>query len=189
MHQEVHNACVAYLAHAHTHTHALTQLHTHTGERTGIVEWQALDESYSLTLLMDPSTPDNPFFIGIREESNSEQDYTDFITAAVLAGRLVAGDLLVADNASIHFGSATWQELTDLLDENGIRYLFLPTYSPELNPCEMVFASMKRWIRNAGSTECPSLYWRINDSLAQVSYSSMLAFYDECTSVAARLMK
>jgi transposase len=55
---------------------------------------------------------------------------------------LVAGDLLVADNAAIHKSREIIPTLRVALATAGVRMVFLPTYSPELNPCELVFAQV-----------------------------------------------
>ncbi len=158
------------------------------GQRTGLVQIDEVNESYSLTLLIDLAFPDNPFFISLRTNTNSEQDYLDFITTALLSKHLVAGDFLIVDNASIHFGGNTWEELTTQLEQHGVRYLFLPTYSPELNPCELVFAAVKSFIRNYPGQR-NNLKNLIFQGLAHVSYFSILNFYNECTSIIYQLNK
>ena len=50
-----------------------------------------------------------------------------------------AGSVLVMDNASIH----KTLEVRAVLASKGYRALFLPPYSPELNPVELVFGGMK----------------------------------------------
>ncbi len=54
------------------------------------------------------------------------------------------GQYVVLDNASFHKS----QKIQDLIESVGCRVIFLPPYSPELNPIEKFWANMKRWIRN-----------------------------------------
>ena len=43
-----------------------------------------------------------------------------------------------------------FRELEDVVHQCGARLVFLPSYSPELNPTEFCFGQLKRWIkRNA----------------------------------------
>ena len=57
---------------------------------------------------------------------------------------LVAGDYLILDNARVHAAADTKAYVQALLDYHGVKFRFLPAYSPELNPCELVFAEVKR---------------------------------------------
>ena len=47
------------------------------------------------------------------------------------------------DNASFHKSQRT----RELIESVGCRIIFLPPYSPHLNPIEKFWANMKRWIR------------------------------------------
>ena len=51
--------------------------------------------------------------------------------------------VLVIDNASIHKAAA----IRELVEECGMRLMFLPAYSPDLNPIELAFSSIKAWLR------------------------------------------
>ena len=53
---------------------------------------------------------------------------------------------LVMDNAPIHHAAI----VRDFLTDNGIKHLFLPPYSPDLNPIENVFGMIKRRYRKQG---------------------------------------
>ena len=53
---------------------------------------------------------------------------------------------LVMDNARIHHA----REAREYLEENHIRHIYLPPYSPDLNPIENVFAVLKRRYRGLG---------------------------------------
>jgi len=106
------------------------------GYKLFLIETAALDLSYSMTLLTNLADPDNPFFISLRYASNTEWDFFFFLLDAIEAGYLVWGSILVVDNASIYFGGSTWELIVSLLHAFGISYIFMPTYSPELNPCD-----------------------------------------------------
>lgn len=54
--------------------------------------------------------------------------------------------IVIMDNAKIHM----FVELEKSIHQTGARLIFLPPYSPELNPIEVCFGHLKRWIqRNA----------------------------------------
>jgi transposase len=46
---------------------------------------------------------------------------------------------------------AGWRAVRDLLRQAGARLLFLPQYSPDLNPIEQVFAKLKHLLRRAAA--------------------------------------
>lgn len=50
--------------------------------------------------------------------------------------------VLIIDNASIHKVAG----LRELVEERGMRLLYLPSYSPDLNPIELSFSSIKGWL-------------------------------------------
>jgi transposase len=79
-----------------------------------------------------------------RTESNDQLDFLHFIVKAIDAGYLVHRDFLVCDNACIHGAAATFEVLIGILEMAGIKIMYLPAYSPELNPVELVFMQVKR---------------------------------------------
>jgi transposase len=84
------------------------------------------------------------------------------------------------DNASVHCGDDTFDLLRIVLDQAGVKIIFLPKYSPEFNPCELVFAKIKhllRWYRDPSLPLWEQLVW----ALANVTYEDVLHFYWKCT--------
>jgi hypothetical protein len=145
-----------------------------------------LAESYSTTLLLDLTNEDNPFFFDVRAESNNEWDFYRFVLSAVDAGRLTTGDFLIVDNASVHWGGETWPLLDTLFRELDIEYVFLPTYSPELNPCELVFAQIKNYIRS-NRTPDMQVHQLMLAAMSNISYSTVVSYYDMCINIQDRL--
>jgi len=56
--------------------------------------------------------------------------------------------------------------------------VYLPTYSPELNPVELVFNKMKAEIRKTETTQ--NIETRILLGLSQISQDDMIQFYQHC---------
>jgi transposase len=61
----------------------------------------------------------------------------------VLAPALREGQIVVMDNLSSHKGS----RVRELIEECGCELLYLPPYSPDLNPIEEAFAKLKALLR------------------------------------------
>lgn len=67
--------------------------------------------------------------------------------------------MVVMDNAAFHRSPKTRQ----LIEEAGCKLIFLPPYSPDLNPIEKFWANMKRWIKDKISCLQNNLQLLIND--------------------------
>jgi transposase len=80
------------------------------------------------------------------------------------------------DNASIHIAGAT--QLLPLLTALNIRIRFMPPYSPELNPCELVFAQIKRYIRN--HRRPVTIEDELVEACARVTVAQVTRYYHHC---------
>ena len=65
----------------------------------------------------------------------------------VLVPTLRPGDIVIMDNLQSHKRRA----VRDALRRAGAKLLFLPKYSPDLNPIEQVFAKIKHLLREAAA--------------------------------------
>lgn len=76
----------------------------------------------------------------------------------ILLPTLRAGDVVVMDNLGSHKGNA----VRETIRSAGARRLFLPAYSPDLNPIEQVFAKLKTLLRKARARTSDA----VNDAIA-----------------------
>lgn len=113
-----------------------------------------------------------------RVESNSQYDFMEFIVYLIENNYLMAGDKLIMDNASIHGGKDTQPLLETLLSVADVELIYLPTYSPELNPCELVFMKVKRRLREFRTER--SLKTEILEAFATVTSENVHNFYRKC---------
>ena len=72
-----------------------------------------------------------------------------------LAPTLSRGDVVILDNLAVHKSARA----AECLKRKGAWFLFLPPYSPDLNPIEMAFAKLKAHLRAAAVRTFDSL-WR-----------------------------
>lgn len=63
----------------------------------------------------------------------------------ILAPTLQSGDILILDNLSSHKVAG----VREAVEARGARVLYLPPYSPDLNPIEQAFAKLKTLLRKA----------------------------------------
>lgn len=78
-----------------------------------------------------------------------------------LCPTLSPGDIVVMDNLSSHKRPA----VRDAIRAKGARLLFLPPYSPDLNPIEQVFAKLKQLLRKAAERSVEATWRRIGSLL------------------------
>lgn len=91
----------------------------------------------------------------------------------VLGPTLQPGDLVICDNLSAHRD----QPAQRLIEERGAKLLFLPAYSPDLNPIEMMWAKVKHHLRSSRARSQRTLITAIRDALASVSPDDAHGFF------------
>lgn len=83
----------------------------------------------------------------------------------VLVPALHQGDVVVMDNLGSHKGKA----IRNAIRAAGARLLFLPKYSPDLNPIEQLFAKLKHWLRKAAKRTPDTICEAIAQTLATLT--------------------
>jgi transposase len=84
----------------------------------------------------------------------------------------------IGDNASIHGAEEVRPYIDMLLDAVGVRLAFQPKYSPELNPCELIFGHAKRYMREERGNG--TFVEEIGRAFAQIKKEEVLRCYDKC---------
>jgi transposase len=74
-----------------------------------------------------------------------------------LVPTLAAGDIVVMDNLGSHKGAG----VRTAIEAVGAHLLYLPPYSPDLNPIEQVFAKLKTLLRKAAERTVEATWRRI----------------------------
>ena len=83
----------------------------------------------------------------------------------VLIPTLKPGDVVIMDNLGSHKGKAIRQAIRAV----GAKLLFLPKYSPDLNPIEQLFSKLKHWLRKAAARSFDTICTAIETILANVT--------------------
>lgn len=84
---------------------------------------------------------------------------------AVLVPTLKPGDIVVMDNLGSHKGKA----VRAAIRKAGAKLIFLPKYSPDLNPIEQLFAKLKHWLRKAAKRSVETVCDAIGQILNRVT--------------------
>jgi transposase len=92
----------------------------------------------------------------------------------VLLPTLKPGQVVVMDNLSAHKGS----KIRELIEGSDCELLFLPPYSPDLNPIEEAFAKVKALLRRAGSRTRETLVEAMGWALEAVTARDARGFFE-----------
>lgn len=130
-------------------------------------------------MLTDITNPSCPFYVGIQHQSNTQFDFLEKVLEAIETNYLKPGDILFCDNARIHLANGTFSAVQALLDSYQIRWIFLPTYSPEFNPCELIFGQVKKYLREYRQFD-KCFEWELARALSQVSTETVKNYYYKC---------
>jgi transposase len=82
-----------------------------------------------------------------------------------LVPTLKPGDVVVLDNLGSHKGKAVRRAVRDV----GARLVFLPKYSPDLNPIEQLFAKIKGFVRKRAPRSFDAIAQALADAMKTVS--------------------
>ena len=94
----------------------------------------------------------------------------------VLVPELRSGDVVIMDNLSSH----KRRRVRDRIEAAGARLVFLPAYSPDLNPIEMIFAKVKQSLRSLACRTREELWNVMQSVLDQVSPTDAFNCYKHC---------
>lgn len=83
----------------------------------------------------------------------------------VLCPKLRPGHVVVMDNLSAH----KVEGVRERIEQRGARLLYLPPYSPDLNPIEKAWAKLKQCLRTAAARSTEILQQAVADALPKLS--------------------
>jgi transposase len=94
----------------------------------------------------------------------------------LLAPSLVAGQIVVLDNLSVHKG----ERVRQLIEARGCELLFLPAYSPDYSPIEETFSKVKAFLRRVGARTHEALQEAIGQALETVTVQDARGWFTHC---------
>jgi len=103
-------------------------------------------------------------------------DVFEAFVEQVLVPELRQGDVVVMDNLSSHKRCRT----RELIESVGARLVFLPPYSPDLNPIENIFAKVKQLLRSLACRTRDALWEVMQSVLNEVTPSDACNCYKHC---------
>lgn len=103
-------------------------------------------------------------------------DYFTAYVEQVLAKETKPGDLVILDNLSSH----KTKQVRETFVKHKINFLFLPPYSPDLNPIENAFSKLKRLVRSAAQRTIDGLWGIIGPLLRTYKKSECANYVRHC---------
>ena len=103
-------------------------------------------------------------------------DIFEAFVEQVLVPDLRPGDVVIMDNLSSH----KRQRIRELIEDADAHLVFLPAYSPDLNPIELIFAKVKQLLRSMACRTRDALWKAMQSVLDQVTPSDTLNCYKHC---------
>lgn len=93
-----------------------------------------------------------------------------------LCPKLQPEDVVVMDNLSAHKVKGVRQ----LIEATGAKLLYLPPYSPDLNPIEKAWAKLKQYLRSLKARTLEALEHGITEALPSITADNARAWFRHC---------
>jgi transposase len=94
----------------------------------------------------------------------------------VLCPRLRPGQVVIMDNLAAHKVVG----VRELIEAAGARLVYLPPYSPDLNPIEQAWSKVKQILRALKARTADALESAVAEALAAITAENAVAWFSHC---------
>jgi transposase len=109
------------------------------------------------------------------EGTTTRSVFETYVEKVLLPG-LQRGQIVVMDNLAAHKGD----RIRELIESAGCELLYLPPYSPDLNPIEEAFSKIKGILRKAGARSREALVEAMGRALDAITSQDARSFFEHC---------
>jgi transposase len=109
-------------------------------------------------------------------ESATDGDVFLTYLEQVLCPKLASGAVVIMDNLSVHKVTG----IRELIEGRGAKLIYLPPYSPDLNPLEKAWFKFKQFLRRAKARTQQALDLAITEALKTISTENAAAWFRHC---------
>jgi transposase len=109
------------------------------------------------------------------ESATDGEVFTAYVEQ-VLCPRLRPGDVVILDNLSAHKVGGIRQRI----EAQGAELLYLPPYSPDLNPIEKAWFKLKQFLRASKARSAEALDQAITEALKTITADNAVAWFRHC---------
>lgn len=99
-----------------------------------------------------------------------------FFVEEMLAPLLKQGDVVIMDNVARH----KQEEIEDVIEARGALVIFLPTYSPDLNPIENCWSKVKAILRSLKPRTLEELLDALVEAFSSITIDNILGWFTHC---------
>jgi transposase len=107
-------------------------------------------------------------------EGSTDKEIFEAYVERVLAPTLEAGQVVIMDNLPAHKPAG----VRELIEERGCELIYLPAYSPDLNPVEEAFSQIKAMLRRVGARTKDALVDALGEALSAVSAQDARGYFE-----------
>lgn len=94
----------------------------------------------------------------------------------VLSPDLREGNIVIMDNLSAHKSN----EIREIIESKGAFLVYLPRYSPDLNPIELCWSKLKSYLKKQKARDYESLQVYIREALELISIDNIKGWFSHC---------
>lgn len=109
------------------------------------------------------------------EGGTTKPAFLHFVRHALVPS-LKRGDVVVWDNLKAHYAEG----VREAIEAVGAQVLFLPPYSPELNPIEPMWSKLKTLLRREEARTLRTLALALGRSSTEITHSDLLGWFTHC---------
>jgi transposase len=109
-------------------------------------------------------------------EGSTDAELFEAYVEEFLAPRLEAGQVVVLDKLGAH----RTERVRELIEARGAELVFLPSYSPDLNPIEEAFSKIKNLVRKAGGRTREALNEAISEAMSAITLEDVAGWFSHC---------
>jgi len=109
-------------------------------------------------------------------EGATDAEVFEIFLRKVLAPKLRPGDIVILDNVGAHKPEAARQ----IIEDRGASLLFLPPYSPDLNPIEPCWGKLKGILKDIGARTREALDEAIGRALNMIVPADARGWFEHC---------
>jgi transposase len=109
------------------------------------------------------------------EGGTTREAFLRFVNDALVPS-LHAGDVVVMDNLRSHY---SWG-VREAIESVGASVIYLPPYSPELNPIEMTWSKLKALLRRLEARTLRTLAAALGISSTEICSEDLLGWFTHC---------
>jgi transposase len=115
-------------------------------------------------------------------EGATDKEVFEAYVEEALAPSLVAGQVVVLDGLGAHRTA----RVRELIEGRGCDLVFLPSYSPDLNPIEEAFSKIKHLVRKAAERTREALNEAIAQALRAITLGDVVGWFAHCSCYESR---